>query len=406
MKIFFICQRVPFPPDRGDKIPTHHQIAHLARDHEVHVFCLADGKEDLDNVPGAQRVATTVTAFPFTPASTKLRALGALLTGDSLSVAAFSYEHLHQAIKAKFMELKPDIVIVYSCNVAQYAEHFPGVPRVMQFCDLDSLKWAQYAKRSRWPMNWVFGLEHRRLLAYERKIAADFDHSTVCTDVELRDFNQLIPDQPVSVLANGVDLDYFRSEGASKIPGRMIFTGVMDYPPNIDAVVWFTTEVLPLIRTKMQHASFVICGSKPVEQVQQLAKLSGVEVTGRVPDIRPYMDSAEVFVGPLRMARGVQNKVLEALSMGLPCVTTTLAWRGTVVPQGQGIATADNPDSFCDAVLKLLQEDLYRKTQGSLGRRAAEQYYAWKSQLESLDNALVQAHQRFAHRASRQDQIN
>ncbi len=389
MRIFFICQRVPFPPDRGDKIPTHHQIAHLAREHEVHVFCLADGEQDLDNVPGASKVAASVTAVPFTPMSTKLRALWALVSGASLSVAAFNYRSLHLAIRAKFKELKPDIVIVYSCNVAQYAEHFPGVPRVMQFCDLDSLKWAQYAQRARWPMSWVYALEHRRLLAYERKIAAAFDHSTVCTDVELRDFQELIPGRPVSVLANGVDLDYFRSQGLPKVPGQMIFTGVMDYAPNVDAVVWFVNEIFPLVRQQVPHASFVICGSRPTEQVQALAQVPGVTVTGRVADIRPFMDASQVFVGPLRMARGVQNKVLEALAMGLPCVTTTLAWRGTVVAQGDGIVVADDAQAFCGETVKLLGGSERRQQQAALGRAAAEQHYAWPNQLKGLGATLA-----------------
>ena len=141
MRIFFVCQRVPFPPDRGDKITTFNEVRHLSRHHEVHVFCLADGAEDLGNVPGLLQYAKSVTAVPAHPLMGKLRAAKALVTGAPLSVAAFDESNLHTAIKRKFAELKPDLMFVYSCNVAQYLEHFPDVPRIMQFADLDSLKW-------------------------------------------------------------------------------------------------------------------------------------------------------------------------------------------------------------------------------------------------------------------------
>ena len=137
MRIFFICQRVPFPPDRGDKITTYNEIRHLSTKHEVHVFCLADGTPDLDNIPGLRRYAKSVTAVPVGWAS-KLRALNAMLAGKPLSVAAFNEAKLHDAVTRKFAELQPDLIIVYSCNVAQYAEHFPRVPRIMQFAELDS----------------------------------------------------------------------------------------------------------------------------------------------------------------------------------------------------------------------------------------------------------------------------
>src|SRR5438445_3992985 len=141
MRIFFVCQRVPFPPDRGDKITTFNEIRHLSAQHEVHVFCLGDGNRDLDNISGLRDYAQTVTAVPLSGWASKLRALKALVAGQPLSVAAFAETKLHAAIKRKFIEHKPDLVMVCSCNVAQYAEHFPQVPRIMQFAELDSSRW-------------------------------------------------------------------------------------------------------------------------------------------------------------------------------------------------------------------------------------------------------------------------
>jgi polysaccharide biosynthesis protein PslH len=389
MRIFFVCRRVPFPPDRGDKIATFNEIRHLSARHEVHVFCLGDGCQDLDNIPGLRKYATSVTAAPVNTLIIKLRALKALLSGEPLSVAAFNEATLHAAIRQKFDELRPDLIIVYSCNVAQFAEHFPQVPRIMQFGDLDSLKWRQYAERSRIPLKWIYAIEEKRLLAYERRIARAFSYALVHTDLERRDFERLIPGVPVTLVGNGVDLDYFRSGGDAKQPASIVFTGVMDYRPNVDAVVWFCNEILPAIQAEIAEASFTICGSRPTPTVLNLAKQRGVAVTGWVPDTRPYLDRAEVFVAPLRMARGVQNKLLEALAMGLPCVASTAAWNGTTIAQGEGILGTDNPREFAEHVIRLLQQDDWRADMARRARTAAEANYRWEAQMARLDQVVA-----------------
>ena len=389
MRIFFVCRRVPFPPDRGDKIATFNEIRHLSARHEVHVFCLGDGSQDLDNIPGLRKYVSSVTAAPVNALTIKLRALKALLRGEPLSVAAFNEAKLHAAIRRKFDELRPDLIIVYSCNVAQFAEHFPQVPRIMQFGDLDSLKWRQYAERSRIPLKWIYAIEEKRFLAYERRIARTFSYALVHTDVERRDFERLIPGVPVTLVGNGVDLDYFRSGGDAKQPASIVFTGVMDYRPNVDAVVWFCNEILPVIQAEIAEASFTICGSRPTSTVLNLARQRGVAVTGWVPDTRPYLDRAEVFVAPLRMARGVQNKLLEAFAMGLPCVASTAAWSGTTIAQGEGILGTDNPRKFAEHVVRLLRHGDWRADMARRARAAAEANYRWEAQMARLDQVIA-----------------
>ena len=367
MKIFFICQRVPFPPDRGDKITTYNEMKHLSASHEVHVFCLADGEKDLENVAGALGFARAVTAVPVTHWGTRLRALLALFTGKPLTVAMLRQAKLHSAVAQTFAEVKPDLIFVYSSNTAQYAAPFAGVPRIMQFADLDSLKWRRYAERAKAPMRWIYALEARRLLAYEKKIARSFSHSLLCTDAEVRDFEAVVPGAPVSTVGNGVDLDYFRSGGVAKMPGAIVFTGLMDYLPNVDAVVWFCDAILPRVQARIPSATFVICGNRPSAEVQRLAARPGVTVTGWVADVRPYLDAAEVFVAPLRIARGIQNKVIEALAMGLPVVSSTAAMNGTVIREGEGIVASDDAGVFAQHVVRLLSDDDLR---ADLARRA------------------------------------
>jgi sugar transferase (PEP-CTERM/EpsH1 system associated) len=391
MRIFYICRRVPFPPDRGDKIAAFNAIRHLAARHEVHVFCLGDGVRDLANISGLQAYAKSVSAAPVDEFTIKLRALAALVTGQPLSVAALNESKLHDAIQKKFTELRPDLIIVYSCNMAQFAEHFPNVPRIMHFGDLDSLKWPQYAERSSIPLNWIYAIEARRLLGYERHIAQIFSHALVHTEIEKHDFERLIPGIPVAVVGNGVDLDYFRSAGEAKKPASMVFTGVMDYRPNIDAVVWFCDEILPIVQANIPAANFTICGSRPAPAVRRLAKRRGVRVTGWVADARPYLDRAEIFVAPLRMARGVQNKLLEALAMGLPCVASTAARSGTAVADGQGILATDEPREFARHVIDLLGDSDGRAEMARRARAAAVANYRWEVQLACLDQVIAAA---------------
>jgi polysaccharide biosynthesis protein PslH len=389
MRIFFVCRRVPFPPDRGDKIATFHQIRHLAAQHEVHVFCLGDGARDLDNVSGLRAIASSVTAVPVGPLQINLRAAKGLLLGQPLSVAALNQPKLHAAIRRQFEALRPQLLLVYSSNVAQFAEPFTQVPRIMHFGDLDSLKWRQYAERSRRPLQSVYAIEARRLLAYERRIAQSFSHSLVHTEIEKRDFERLMPALPVTVVGNGVDLDYFRPAGAAKQSGAIIFTGVMDYRPNIDAVLRFCNEILPLVQAEIPEASFTICGRRPVAAVRRLAQRRGVTVTGPVSDTRPYLDRAEVFTAPLRISRGVQNKLLEALAMGLPCVASPATLRGTLIAEGDGILAADQPRQFAAHIVRLLRDGRWRSEMACRGRAAAAAIYHWDAQLTSLDKVIA-----------------
>jgi polysaccharide biosynthesis protein PslH len=405
MRIFFVCQRVPFPPDRGDKIVTFHEVRHLAKRHELHVFCLADGIADLANVPGLRAHATSVTAVPVTRLRSRLRSLWALVRDRPLSVAAFDEAALHQAIVRKYNETPPDLIIVFSCNVAQYAEHFADVPRIMQYHDLDSLKWAQYAERATIGLRWIYRIEAERLLAYERSIARRFSHALVCTAAEERDFRRLFPGVAVSLVGNGVDLDYFRSSGREKRSGSIVFTGVMDYFPNVDAVVWFCDRILPAVQAEIPEAHLTICGNRPSAAVRRLEKRRGVTVTGWVPDIRPYLDAAEVFAAPLRVARGVQNKLIEALAMGLPCVSTTAAWGGTVVPQGAGILVTDDPAQFADRVVGLLRDSAFRSEMSGKARAAVEASYRWEDQMAALDRVISEVTARSPKQASTLSQL-
>jgi sugar transferase (PEP-CTERM/EpsH1 system associated) len=389
MRILYLAQRVPYPPDRGDKIRTYNEIRHLARRHEVAVACLADGPEDLDNVAGLAGLASSVDAVPLSRRRARLRALAALASGGPLTVAYFNERELHRRVAARMAATPFDAVVVYSSGVAQFVEKYAGVPRIMGFADLDSLKWAQYAQRSRRPMSWVYALEARRLLRYERRLAHTFSHSLVCTPREMRDFQELIPGAPVSCVSNGVDLDFFRPMELPREENSLVFTGVMDYFPNVKGVLWFCREVLPRVRQQVPGATFTICGSRPTPAVLELGNLPGVRVTGRVPDVRPYLARASACVVPLHIARGIQNKLLEAMAMALPTVATTAAFDGVEAERDRHVFVADDADDFARAVVRLFTDEGLRVRTGAAARAHMEASYCWEAQLGRLDEILA-----------------
>ncbi len=391
-RVFLLCQRVPYPPDRGDKIATFHLLRHMARTHEVHVLCLADGTADLSNVSGLDGLAASVNAVQVGTWRSLWRAFAALFSGRPLSVSMLDEPALHAATRNAVARLRPDVLFVYSSTVAQYAEPFYGLTRIIHFADLDSQKWLGLSRRTSPPMRWIYAIEARRMLRYERMLARRFSRSFVCTEQEAEDFRRLVPGQAVEVLRNGIDLAFFRPGGAPRRPGALVFTGVMSYAPNVDAMLWFCQAILPLVRAEVPEVTLTICGSAPSRRVRRLACLPGVTVTGRVSDVRPYLDQASLFVAPLRLGRGIQNKLLEAMAMGLPVVTTESALRATGITPGAGIVAADTPAAFAAAVAALLRDDAGRWRMEQKARAALEAGLDWDTVLADGGDFLSAPH--------------
>ncbi len=389
-RILFLARRVPFPPDRGDKIATYHILRHLAARHDVEVACLADGASDLANLPEVEQFGVRAFGVPVSKWAARRRAALALMTGRPLSVAALDTGRLRRWIRQRHAAQPFDAVFVYSGNMAQFADSLGDIPRILHFSDLDSRKWAQYARRAGFFQRWIYALEAGRLARYEARVARAFTHSLLCTPNELEDLLEMVPGAPASCLKNGVDLELFQPlTTADKQPGNIVFTGVMDYFPNVDGVIWFAEHVLPLVRERVPGATFTIVGTRPTAAVRALSTREGVEVTGRIPDVRPYLARAEIAVVPLRMARGIQNKLLEAMAMGLPCVAATPAFTGADVECGRDVLVADEVAEFADHCVALLQDEQRRTELGRNAREAVERNYQWSDQLRPLDDLLA-----------------
>jgi sugar transferase (PEP-CTERM/EpsH1 system associated) len=276
---------------------------------------------------------------------------------------------------------------------AESAEGFRG-RRIVDFIDLDSDKWRQYADMAGQPMRWVYGRESRLLAQAETAIAARSSASLFVSEAEADLFRRRpgVAAEHVHALGNGVDLDYFdgqRSYPDPYPPGGpvLVFTGMMDYRANVDAVCWFADAVLPAIRARNPDARFAIVGAKPDEKVKRLAERPGIIVTGRVEDVRPYVAHAAVAVAPLRIARGIQNKVLEAMAMARPVVASAEAFEGIDAERGTDLAVADDGD-FADLVCRLLDNPEEAEALGARGRQRLAGHYTWEHRLAPLDRIV------------------
>lgn len=389
MNILYLCHRIPYPPDKGDKIRSFHQIRELSKRHTVHLACLIDDPEDLKHVAALRKYCASVEAVYRNKVAARGLALLALFTGQSLSVAAFYSKELKKRIDAKIRTERLDRIFVFCSSMGGYVADVSHLPKVIDFVDVDSEKWRCYADYHSFPISWIYRQEADRLARYEAEMARRFDRSIFVSEKEADLFRQQVSDCSISAIPNGVDLDYFYPGG--KTPSgdpAIVFTGAMDYFPNVDAVRYFCAEVLPRIREVFPGVLFYIVGRNPAASVKELGVPGRVIVTGTVPDVRPYLAKSAVAVAPFRIARGIQNKILEAMAMGVPVVGTSVSFQAFEEKEGVGVRFADNPESFAQEVLLLLQDRTLRTRLGLEARSFVERLYRWQDHGDRLGSLL------------------
>lgn len=356
MRILLLVHRIPFPPDKGDKIRSYHWLEALRERHEIHLVTFVDDVADLAHVDELKKRTTSIEIVPIKKWSARLATAATLLTSRPLSYGHFYWRRAQEAVD-RMLDRGTDLVFAYSSSTAFYLDRRQSRPPcIMDMVDVDSAKFADYAKRTRFPKSSAYAIEAERLGRYEEEIARTWDATLLCTDPEAALLRNRCPGARVEAITNGVSLP----ENPDLEPRRskmMIFIGAMDYFANVDAVVFAAREILPLIRRKVADAEFHIIGRNPAPEVTALASLPGVVVTGGVPDIGKYLREGRLALVPLRIAQGIQNKVLEAMAWGVPCVTTPKI----VASLGEGargsLSAGESPQDIADRAVEILEDD-------------------------------------------------
>lgn len=358
MKVLFLTHRLPFAPNRGDRVRAYHIIRQLARRASVHVLSLVHDDEEEAQADSMRREGVAVTTARVSRRRNLVRGAAGLVTSRPLTHLLLDSPDMPAAIEESLRDGEPDVVLAYCSGMARFALQAPldRFPLVLDFVDVDSGKWADFAGATWGPRRWLYRREAACLSAFEAGAARRAHAATVVTAREADALRRLCPDARAHVVSNGVDLTYLAPPGPPSVDPAVVFTGVFSYEPNADGAVWFARHVWPTVRARVPGARLTLAGSSPLRRVRQLGEEdSSITVTGHVPDIRPYLWQSAVAVAPLFEARGLQNKVLEAAAAGLPSVITSAVWAG--LPR-EGLAAcrlANEADAFAASVIDLLR---------------------------------------------------
>ncbi len=404
MKILYLAHRIPYPPNKGDKIRSYHELQWLCRHHEVDLVAFYDREEDRQYNTELSNICKNVSLYPRMGIWRWIRTGMRWFLGESLSVNLFASADLSAKVKSLCITNQYDGIFVFSSQMCQFIKK-DFSKTVIDFCDVDSHKWENYADKMPLYLSWFYRLESRRLLAFEKRYSLAAKASLFITTEEKALFESLGGKGNIHELGNGVNSVRFRppvseSKKAVKsdwvaaedsqdtdrkspwIRGRILFTGAMDYFPNEDAVLWFADRVMPLLRTKIEGIRFVIAGSNPTDRVQALASHEDIEVTGFVPDMLDELHKAHIVVAPLRIARGLQNKVLEALSCAKAIVVTPDALVGISAKHDEEIMVAQDAQEFCRRIVELFGDDQKVLTLGEKARQLVLTRYQWNKILD------------------------
>lgn len=403
VNILYIAHRIPYPPNKGDKIRAFHEVRALATIADVYLCALVDDPDDWQHEAALRELCAHVSLVNLNPRLKKVLALRGLLNGKPMSVEYFYEKKLQQAVDAVLAERTFDAIVCFSGTSAEYifqskeAAVFATAgsihPRlIMDFCDVDSLKWKEYAQRAAFPLSLLYCAEGQLLARYERKVAQSFDHAILITENEKQLFAATVYDtEKLTVIGNGVDLDYFNPLGQpqeadvseEKTP-ELLFVGAMDYHANVDGVCWFAEAVWPAIVERYPKAVFTIVGRNPTKEVLALRRYRNIRVTGGVDDVRPYYQRATMVVVPLRIARGIQNKVLEAMAMAKPVLVSRAAFTGLEAVPERDLLIADSVQDFVTHTVRLLEKPGLREQLAIESRKCVQARYAWPRAMTTL----------------------
>jgi polysaccharide biosynthesis protein PslH len=388
MRILYICHRFPFPPNRGGKIRPFHTIKHLHQNHDVTVASLTRSEEEDKQGEGLSEYCSRYISVRVSSGLQATRMFACLPTPEPSSMGYFYSPRLDWQIRQFVRIMNVDLIMVHCSSMAPYVAGMKGVPKILDFGDMDSQKWLEYGRFKSLPLSAGYWLEGQKLMRREKTFARQFDVCLTTTRRELQTLNSYGPTADTDWMQNGVDHEFFKANDTAPDPNTIIFVGRMDYYPNQECMVDFCRNTLPLLRARRPDVKLLIVGAAPSRQIQKLAELPGVTVSGSVPDVRPYMRRAAIEIAPLNIARGTQNKILEGMAMGVPVVCSELSAYGVDAEPGRHLLTASDPRGYAEAILHLLEDPDARQRLAKAAREQILRAHLWSSATRRLDRIL------------------
>jgi len=394
MKLLFLTHRIPYPPNKGDKISSFHMMRYFSKSHDVYLGTFIDDKNDLKYIDALSEYCRDVKAVPISPRYRFLSSGLRLFSGRPLSISYYRNRGLGNWVRKTVEAEHPDAILLFSGCTAQFLEgiDLSGSRVVFDAEDVDSEKWKSYAADKAWPLSWLYAREGRLLLDYERRMAARFEATVFVSEEEADLFRSLAPEsaQKVTHRTQGVDIAFFDPELDFSTPYRdgekpLLFVGAMNYWPNVKAVTWFAETCFPRILKTDPQARFYIVGLSPDDSVRRLGEQPGIVVTGGVEDVRPYFKHARAVCLPMTIARGIQNKMLEAMAMRKRILASPAAAAGIRMSSDFTPMIAETEEDFIDAAIKVLSET---ESEDYAAREVIVETYSWDANLARFETLV------------------
>jgi sugar transferase (PEP-CTERM/EpsH1 system associated) len=389
MKILYICHRFPFPPKRGGKIRPFNMIRHFStQGHKVTVCSLSRSPAEAKEGEGIRNHCEHFEMASVSNSIQVIRMVARLPVVTPSSMGFFYSPDLQRRIDNLLSTEQFDLIFVHCSSVAQYVENVRGIPKILDFGDMDSQKWLEYANYKPFPLSLGYRLEGKKMEAAEKRLAKKFDMCTATTRAEWETLNSYRTALKTDWFPNGVDAEYFKPDGKGYDPDILSFIGRMDYYPNQECMFDFCRNTLPLIQARRPQAKLLIVGADPSPAVKKLEELPGVTVTGSVPDVRPFILRSAAMVAPLNIARGTQNKILEAMAMGVPVVTSPAGAGGVDAEDEAHFLVGDSPETYADACLRIMSAPDERSRLSVSGRERMLTHHDWQASMLRLETMV------------------
>ncbi len=389
MKLLVMLSRFPYPLEKGDKLRAYHQLVDLSKAHEVHLCCLTDKNPTASDLAEVKKICSKVYVFKLSKIKQIFRLVYAAFSSKPFQVHYFYQKSIAKRVKEIIQEVKPDHIYTQLVRCTEYVKNFHEMPKTLDFMDAFNKNYSRRIPGSKGIVKLLVKEEAKRLVAYEHLVFDYFEKHAIISEQDKELIYHKSRDK-ICIVPNGVDYNYFSPVNVANETQciDLVFTGNMGYLPNEDAALFLIKTIMPLIWKKDPNVTLSIAGAKPSLELTNLAS-EKVKITGWVDDIRTEFRKAKIFIAPMRQGTGLQNKLLEAMSLELPCVTTPLANNALHATPGKHLFVYENNSELVDMVLDLLQNQTKRKTIGKAAREFILENYSWQSANKKLQELIT-----------------